>query len=71
MADEDKPVGSDKPRSNIYTIMLLVTMAAYIAGIALLVMEMQDTANFRHQLMGDKQYPTASSQEASPTPKKK
>ncbi len=62
MADEDRPVGSDKPRSNVYTVLLLVTMAAYIAGITLLIMEMQDTANFRHQVFGSQQYPAASSQ---------
>ena len=61
MADEEKPVSPDKPRSNVYTILILVTTLAYIAAISLVIMEMQDTANFKHQLFGSQVYPAASS----------
>jgi len=56
MADEDRPVGAEKPRSNVYTILLLATMAAYIAGIVLMIMQMQDVRNFKHQLFGEETY---------------
>ena len=59
MADEDRPVGAEKPRSNVYTILLLATMAAYIAGIVLMIMQMQDTRNFNHQLFGEQTYATS------------
>jgi hypothetical protein len=61
MADDSKPIGSDKPRSNIYTIMLLITAAAYILAIVLAIVEMNDTAHFRYQLMGEQEYPAGSS----------
>ncbi len=56
MADEDRPVGAEKPRSNVYTILLVATLAAYIAGITLMVMQMQDVRNFRHQIFGEQTY---------------
>jgi hypothetical protein len=56
MADEDRPVGADKPRSNVYTILVLITTAAYIAAISLLIMEMEETKNFRYQLFGKQTY---------------
>ena len=56
MAGEDRPVSADKPRSDVYTVMLLVTAAAYILGIVLAITEMQEVNNFRYDLFGDKQY---------------
>ncbi len=59
MADDDRPVGAEKPRSNVYTILLLATMAAYITGIVLMIMQMQDTRNFKHQLFGEQTFETS------------
>jgi hypothetical protein len=59
MPDEDRPVGAEKPRSNVYTILLLATMAAYIAGIVLMILQMQDTRNFKHQLFGKETFETS------------
>jgi len=58
MADEDRGVGPNKPGNNIYTIMLLVTMAAYIAGIVVLVLDMQKTRKYNYQLLGEGNYQT-------------
>ncbi len=57
MADEDRPVGADKPRNNIYTVMLLVTAVAYILALTLAIIELNDTHSFRYQLFGSKEYP--------------
>jgi ABC-type uncharacterized transport system permease subunit len=59
MAD-DTPVSGIKARSNVFTAMLLVSMLAYLAGIALAFMEMQDTAHFGHQVAGELEYPHGS-----------
>lgn len=56
MADEEKPVSADKPRSDVYTVMLLATAAAYILGTVLAIMEMQEVNNFRFPLFGQEQY---------------
>lgn len=60
MADEDKPVSADKPRSDVYTVMLLATAAAYILGTVLAIMEMQEVKNFKFPLFGQEQYPEPS-----------
>jgi hypothetical protein len=59
MAGEDRPVGGQKPRSNVYSILLLITTAAYITGIVLLIMQMQDVRNFNHQLFGEMTFRTS------------
>ncbi len=59
MADGN-PVSAIKSRSNVYTAMLLVSMLAYLAGIAFAFMEMQDTAHFGHQVAGELEYPYGS-----------
>jgi hypothetical protein len=56
MADETTAVSAGKPRSNVFTVLLLLTMLMYIGGIVLMIMEMQDVKNFRYQLFGKATY---------------
>ena len=57
MADEERSVGGDKPRSNIFTILIAVTTIAYIIALSLVIMELQEPKNFRYQVFGSQEHP--------------
>jgi hypothetical protein len=51
-AEESKPVSAAKPRDDVYTAMQVLATAIFITAIVLVLMELQDPANFGHKLFG-------------------
>jgi hypothetical protein len=50
--EEAKPVSAAKPRDDVYTALQAVSVVVFITAIALVLMELQDKANFGHKLFG-------------------
>ncbi|HOX08673.1 MAG TPA: hypothetical protein PK280_19925 [Planctomycetota bacterium] len=50
--EEVKPVSVAKPRDDVYTVMLAVSAAIFITATVLVLMELQDKANFGYKLFG-------------------
>jgi hypothetical protein len=51
--EEDvKPVSAAKPRDDVYTVLQVLATAVFITAIVLVLMELQDPANFGRKLFG-------------------
>ena len=56
-AEDAKPLSAAKPRSNVYSVLLVLAAVVYAVALALVIAELQDTHNFGKALFGDAKYP--------------
>lgn len=56
MPEDRKSLGAERPRSNIYAVLLVVSALAFIAALVVTIIELQDVRNFGYAFFGSETY---------------